>query len=89
MSFRDWAVWRFDLPTLWVYFWMFQFVAIEYLTSQVSPVEDWQGQMVTDHWRVVLGSAPLLWFVGFGVWVWLGIHLLAPTLEAWIIRSTG
>lgn len=89
MTSRDWAVWQLDWPTLWVYAIGLQFGLLEVLTSGVSPFESWRGQMVTDHLRVVFGGAPLLWFVGFGLWLWVGIHLLAPTLEAWIIRRTG
>jgi hypothetical protein len=89
MSFRDWTVWQLDWPTVWVYAMGLQFFAYEYLTSYVSPIESWRGQMVTDHLRPLFGAAPLTLYVAFGVWLWLGPHLLAPALEAWIQRASG
>lgn len=87
MPFRDWAVWQLDWPTLWVYFMLAQFFAYEWLTSGSSPLESWQGQMVTDHFRAVAGTAPVIWFIVLGLWLWIGPHILAPALEAWLIKK--
>lgn len=81
MSVRDWAVWRWDIPTLWVGFWMLQFAVIEWLTSAASPIQSWHGNMVTDHWRPIFHSAPITWWITLAVWLWLFPHFLWPGLE--------
>jgi hypothetical protein len=89
MSFRDWAVWQVDGPTIWVYLIVAQVFAIEYLTSAVSPIDSWRGQMITDHLRPLFGAAPIVWYLALGLWLWLGPHLLAPALESLIQKASG
>jgi hypothetical protein len=89
VSVRDWSVWGFDGPTIWVILWMLQFFAIEYLTSGASPIVSWRGQMVTDHWRPLVHAAPITWWIGFGVLRWLDLHFLWPAGEAMLKRFVG
>ncbi len=84
MTFRDWAPWGLDVWTWgWIVFIVFFFVW-EVLSGLYGG-----AQQLTHHLRPVFLSVPFVWFVALGVWLWLGIHLLAPTLEEWILRSAG
>jgi hypothetical protein len=89
MSWRDWAVWNLDGPTIWVYLLLLQFAALEILTSGGSPIESWRDQMVTDHFRQVFHAAPITWYLGVALWLWLGPHFFWPALESWIARMVG
>ncbi len=81
MTFRDWAAWRLDWQTWgWI-----AFIAYFFVWETITQ----GGQQLTNHLRPVFLSVPFIWFVALGVWLWLGIHLLAPTLEEWILRSAG
>jgi hypothetical protein len=46
-------------------------------------------EMLTDHLRPVFHAMPVIWFLGLGLWVWMGIHFLAPSLEGWLARAAG
>lgn len=84
MTFRDWAPWDLDVWTLGWDFWIAFFIIWE----TASGIWGEQEQL-TNHLRPVFLSAPVIWFLAFGIWLWLGVHLLVPTLEAWISKSAG
>lgn len=89
MSFRDWAVWQLDVPTLIWLVWIVAFFVMEWLTSGASPIDGWRDNMLTDHLRPLILSAPIIWFVVAGLLAWLPVHFLAPRLEAMILRFLG
>lgn len=84
MSFLDWTPWDWDIWTAGWTVW-----AVFFFVWEVA--SRWFGgkEMLTDHLRPVFLSAPVVWFIFLGIWLWLGIHLLAPTLEAWISRAAA
>lgn len=84
MTLRDWTAWGLDFWTWGWVAWLLFFVVWETLSGVYGGRE-----MLTDHLRPVIGAAPILWWTMFGLWLWLGVHLLAPAVEAWIARSVG
>lgn len=84
----NWETWDWDIWTIGWVIWMAFFPVWETITSLVNDGTS-SGEMLTDHLRPALISAPVLWFVALGVWLWLGIHLLVPALEAWLHNAVG
>ena len=39
---------------------------------------------LTSHLRPIILSWPIIWFIMLGVWLWLGLHFMAPGLEKWL-----
>lgn len=85
MSLWTWRSWDFDIATVGWLLWMLFFFVWEWVTSRFSG----NGEMLTDHLRPIFLSAPVIWFAAFGLWLWIGIHLLAPRLEAFLLRLLG
>lgn len=76
--------WDFDWQTWgWVGFILY-FAVWEAVTAWAGPDE-----MLTDHLRDVFHSAPITWYVAFGIWLWMGPHFLWPGLEKWWATLTG
>lgn len=88
-TWRQWVAWHWDWPTFLWLAWMAALLALEWLTSNVSPIESWRGNMLTEHLRPLFLSAPIVWWLAFGLWLWVGVHLLAPRLERWLIHAVG
>lgn len=84
MNWRSWESWAWDIPTLGWAAWALFFAVWETYTGI-----NHEGQMLTDHLRPVFLNSPPVWFLAFGLWAWLGVHLLAPTLETWLARAVG
>lgn len=82
--FGNWAPWDWDIFTAVWTVWMVFFFVWEAVSRHFGGHE-----MLTDHLRPIFLSYPVVWFIAFGIWLWLGVHLLAPTLEAWISSSTS
>lgn len=82
--FADWRPWDLDVWTTGWAAWMLFFFVWEALSRVYGGKE-----MLTDHLRPIFLSQPPIWFIAFGLWLWLGIHLLVPTLESWLIRSAA
>lgn len=78
-----WDAWSLDLPTrLWVV-WAVGFVVLEGWAVATSQPE----HTLTWHLRPVFLNHPLTWFLLAGSLAWLNVHLLAPTLERWLIDA--
>lgn len=72
-----WDAWDWDAWTwAWVA-WIAAFIALETVTLLQG-----RGQELTAHLRPVFLEHPLTWWIGFGFWLWLGLHFLAPAAEA-------
>lgn len=73
-----WAAWGRDPFTwLWV-FWIAFFVALETVT-----LIWFRGQELTAHIRPVFqagGALSPAWYLGLGLWIWLGVHFLVDGL---------
>lgn len=73
-----WTAWRPDFFTwAWVA-WIAAFAVLETWAL-------WQGrgQELTAHLRPLFqggGALSPLWFIGLGVWIWLGLHFLVDGL---------
>ncbi len=77
--FWTWASWDLDWQTGgWIVFLLY-FPVWEAITG--FSVQE----QLTHHLRPLFLSIPVLWFVGFGLWLWLGIHMFAPTVEEWLM----
>jgi hypothetical protein len=69
---------------LWLV-WIVYFFVLETVTLLAGT-----NQELTEHLRPVFLSAPLTWFIGVGVWLWLGVHFFAPSIESMLNRiNTG
>ena len=60
--------------------------ALVFIVLEVAAVTLGYRYTLTAHLRPVFITWPVLWFIGFGLWLWLGIHMLAPALEVWFIE---
>lgn len=72
-----WSAWGWDKFTAAWTLWLVAFVILEALALWLRP-----GQELTAHLRPVFLAHPLTWFVAFGMWMWLGVHFLAPSFES-------
>lgn len=74
------APWDWDHMTVgWVVFMVYFFVWEAY-TGLAH-----QREMLTDHLRPIFHAAPITWWLSFGLWLWLGVHFLAPSWERGIL----
>ena len=71
-----WDVWRLDGPTWGWIAWIAAFLVLETWTILHRP-----GQELTAHLRPLFLSHPLTWWLALGLWLWVGVHLLAPRWE--------
>lgn len=80
----DWSAWEWDWPTaLWI-LWALYFVALE----TYGVWFDVRGTL-TWHLRPVFHAAPVTWYIGIAVWLWLGPHFFFPSLEVQLARLVG
>ena len=76
----DWSAWRLDLFTWgWIVWILFFFV------WESAALYARTGQELTEHLRPVFASQPVVWFLAVGLWLWLGVHLLAWQWEHRIV----
>lgn len=40
-----------------------------------------KGDTLTESIRPIIGSHPIIWFVGAGLFVWTGLHFFGPTWQ--------
>ena len=80
----DWSAWRLDHLTWGWIAWIAFFVVWETYTILWHP-----GEELTAHLRPVFLTHPLLWFLAFGLWVWLGVHFLWPAGERAFARAVS
>jgi len=80
-TWEAWTTW--DTPTILWLGWIVWFFALESWAIFTGLPQ----HTLTWHLRPFLLNHPLTWFMAFGLWLWLGIHFLAPSLEQWILRA--
>lgn len=72
-----WQAWDWDVPTAlwvaWMIFFASTFGVLEWLTSGATPLEGWEGNMLTNHWRPLVQEVDILWFVGAGAYLGVAI----------------
>ncbi len=71
-----WSAWNLDVYTWSWLVWLGAFIVLETLAI----IED-RHNTLTEHLRPVLTEHPLAWFLTLGLWLWLGVHFLAPRME--------
>jgi len=72
----DWSVWQLDRFTVgWIVWLLFFIVWESWALSQ-----GYRGTL-TAHLRPVFLAWPLSWWLAFGAWLWIGVHMLAPAIE--------
>lgn len=76
-----WSVWRPDWVTLGWIVWLVFFFVWETITILRG-----QQEALTHHLRPLFLEHPLTWWLGLGVWLWLGVHFLAPALEVALLE---
>lgn len=75
-----WRAWAIDAHTIaWIgmltWFAVWEGIALshhEYLDT------------FTAHLRPIFISWPITWWMAIGLYVWMGVHLLVPSLETWL-----
>lgn len=73
---NPWTAWTPDwLTWSWVA-WIVAFAVLE----TVAILHGSQNTL-TRHLRPLFNEHPLTWWLTFGLWLWLGVHFLAPDLE--------
>ena len=77
----DWSVWQLDVWTKGWIAWILFFIVWETLTLRAGT-----GQELTQHLRPIFLSVPVVWWIAVGLWLWAGVHLLAPALESALLR---
>lgn len=76
-----WEAWRLDAPTWGWIVWLVYFAALE----TWAIVWGAPHHTLTYHLRPLFIVQPVTWFLALGLWLWVGVHFLAPTLEQWIV----
>jgi len=80
----SWDTWQLDLFTwLWIV-WIAWFAILETVTLATG-----SGNELTAHLRPLFLSMPLTWFLALGLWLWIGVHFLTPTIELWLSGAVG
>lgn len=79
-----WRAWQIDTFTAAWIVWIAAFIIVE-----TWAVRTGYWGTLTSHLRPLFLSAPVTWWVAFGLWLWFGIHMLAPNLEAWLLDAVG
>ena len=72
----DWTVWQLDRFTVGWAAWLLFFAVWESWALATG----YSGTL-TAHLRPVFLAWPVTWWIAFGVWLWIGVHLLAPGVE--------
>jgi hypothetical protein len=77
----SWSSWKLD-PFTWAWIiWVLWFIVWETLALIQG-----RDQELTAHLRPLFLSQPVAWFLTFGLWLWLGVHFLAPSLEEGLLK---
>lgn len=76
-----WSVWKPTWSTIGWIAWLAFFIVWETVTLYYG-----EKDALTNHLRPVFLNHPLTWFVALGLWLWIGVHFLAPALERWLIE---
>jgi hypothetical protein len=72
----SWSAWKLD-PLTWAWIvWVLAFVVLETVA-----LWKFRGDELTAHLRPLFLSTPITWYLAFGLWLWLGVHFLAPRIE--------
>lgn len=71
-----WYAWRWDAWTFAWSAWIVTFFVLETWTLAVRSHNE-----LTAHLRPVIQSAPPVWFIGLGLWLWLGQHFLVAGMD--------
>lgn len=79
-----WRAWAWDLFTgawtvmlVWFAAWEAAALAVGYRHT------------FTAHLRPVFLAFPVTWWLALGLWLWAGVHLLAPSVEQWLLDTVG
>ena len=72
----SWDAWRLDHLTWGWIAWVVFFLVWETYALVRHP-----GEELTAHLRPLFLNAPITWYLAFGLWLWLGVHFLAPRIE--------
>ncbi len=75
----SWDAWRLDVYTWCWIVWLLAFVVLETWSLR-------SGNELTAHLRPLFLSVPVVWWMAFGLWGWIGIHLLAPAWERALLQ---
>jgi hypothetical protein len=78
----SWDVWKLDVWTVGWLAWLTFFVIWETLSLRAGT-----GQELTAHVRPVFLSVPVAWWLFLGLWLWLGVHFLAPAWERALLHG--
>lgn len=78
----NWSVWQLDVWTTGWLVWLAFFIVWETLTLRAGT-----GQELTQHLRPLFLSVPVVWWLFFGLWLWVGVHFLAPAIEEALLRA--
>jgi len=82
---HDWSTW---MSGGWRWFWVAWFAA--FVIAETITLWRYPGQELTAHIRPLFNSHPLTWYLLLGLWLWMGIHFLAPAQEGkfleWLTR---
>lgn len=70
------AAWDLDLSTVLWLLWMAWF----FVQEAVELV--FKHEPLTAHLRPVFQADPFTWFIGVGIWLWLGYHFLVQGIWA-------
>lgn len=76
-----WEAWRLDHLTWGWIAWIAFFVAWE------TYALIWhRGEELTAHLRPLWLEHPLTWCLALGLWLWIGLHFLAPSWEVGLVE---
>jgi hypothetical protein len=82
LMYAAWRAWEWDIITAGWVAWIVYFAVWETISLRLNG----DVHPLTAHLRPVFLSAPVIWWIFLGLWLWLGIHMLAPAWEAALLR---
>jgi hypothetical protein len=77
----SWSAWKLDMFTWGWIVWLAFFAVWETMALMKD-----ETHTLTFHLRPLFVEHPTTWFLALGLWLWLGVHFLAPALEWQLIR---
>ena len=79
---NPWASWQNASGLTWAWVaWLLAFAVLE----AIALIND-DRWTLTYHLRPVFTEYGVTWFVALGLWLWLGVHFLAPSWEPRILE---
>lgn len=84
--YANWTAWDLDVWTWGWIAWLVFFPVWETLSGKYANLEG-DFEMLTNHLRPIFLNVPVVWWISLGLWLWLGVHLLAPTVESWVFQA--